>query len=378
VNEHPERELLDAYALGTLGEADAARVRAHVAACADCRAEAGVLRSVLDVLPHGLPEVRASARVRERIFAQLDASAAVRRRRPSWTFAAMTVLAAAFALAVGLDVRLAVALRRALAQPTSPAVAVASPAPQRTSPPVVPRTAVPRTAVSRTAATGLAAHRPALPASSPEPLARTPAPGASAAPPGAPPPVDPALRRRIAQLEASLTGERLRAQRDRERIELLQHQLADADASVVALERSRAASQTQPPGPVPSGVPSSAVLSSGEAPELVAALSSGRVYSVDGVVGSEPWHLTIVQPPAGKDAVIYTRTPGAPDGDTYRTWVLRGGTTFDAGELRPAAQTELEMPMPLQAGDQVAFSREPVGTGNRPTSPFLMKVTIGQ
>jgi hypothetical protein len=57
--------------------------------------------------------------------------------------------------------------------------------------------------------------------------------------------------------------------------------------------------------------------------------------------------------------------------------VLRGGATFDAGELPPAAQTELQMPMPLQSGDEVAFSREPVGTGDRPTSPFLMTVTIG-
>jgi len=176
---------------------------------------------------------------------------------------------------------------------------------------------------------------------------------------------------RIAALESALEEERSRVlregARDHERIERLQHALAETRASVVALSRPSPAPRTQTPEPVLSAVEA----------ELVAALSTGRVYGVDGVVGSEPWHLTIVQPPAGKDAIIYTRTPDAPAGDTYRTWVVRGGTTFDAGELKPAAQTELEMPMPLQSGDEVAFSREPVGSGNAPTSPFLMKVTIG-
>lgn len=359
MNGHPEFELLDAYALGTLGEADSARVRAHLAACQECLAEAGDLRSVLDVMPHALPEVRASARVRERIFAQLDGSAPARGRRPAASSFALAGLAAALALAVGLDLWLAVALRRAQSQPAAPAVAVASPAPPRTSPPAV--------------------TRPAVPVGPPRLIARAPAAAVASAAPSAPSTADPGLRQRVAVLESSLTRERLRAQRDaardRERIEVLQRQLADADTSVVALERLRAP-RTPQPGPS-AGVQSVGVSGGEAAPELVAALSSGRVYSVDGVVGSEPWHLTIVQPPAGKDAVIYTRTPDAPDGDTYRTWVLRGGATFDAGELRPAAQTELEMPMPLQTGDQVAFSREPVGTGNKPTSPFLMKVTIG-
>jgi hypothetical protein len=100
------------------------------------------------------------------------------------------------------------------------------------------------------------------------------------------------------------------------------------------------------------------------------------VYGVDGVVGSQPWHLTIVQPPNGANAVIYSQVPDAPSGDTYRTWVLRDGRTFDAGELPAATQAKLEMPMPLQDGDVVAFSREPIGTGDRPTTAFLMQITI--
>jgi hypothetical protein len=361
VSEHPEFELLDAYAMGTLGEAESAHVRAHVESCPTCRAEAGELRSVLDVLPHGLPEVRASARVRERIFAQLDGPTPARRRRPPASFFAVAGLAAALLLAVGLDLWLAVALRHTQSQPAAPVVAVTSPSPPRTRSFSVPRRSSPPAVPRRPEA-------PPRPAG-PRPV-RTP---------GAQPAADPGLRRRIAELEASLTRERVAARRDsardRDRIELLERQLADADASVVALERSRSASGTQTPQPVLSRV--EAPVPSRVGAELVAALSTGRVYGVDGVVGSEPWHLTIVQPLAGKDAIIYTRTPDAPAGDTYRTWVLRGGTTFDAGVLPPDAQTELEMPMPLQSGDEVAFSREPVGTGDKPTSPFLMKVAIG-
>jgi hypothetical protein len=109
---------------------------------------------------------------------------------------------------------------------------------------------------------------------------------------------------------------------------------------------------------------------------LVAALSSGRVYGVDGSVGGEAWHLTILQPPAGANAVIFTQVPHAPPGQTYRTWVLRAGRIFDAGELRAGTQTRLEMPMPLADGDVVAFSREAVGSGDQPTTPFLMEVKI--
>ncbi len=56
--------------------------------------------------------------------------------------------------------------------------------------------------------------------------------------------------------------------------------------------------------------------------------------------------------------------------------MVRDGKTFDAGELPPNMQAKLEMPMPLRDGDVVAFTREPVGSGDRPTSAFLMQLTI--
>jgi len=351
--EHPEFELLDGYLLGALGEADAQRVRAHLAACAACRAELGELQAVLDVLPHALPDLKPSARARERIFERIDTARRASGPRLSGPFLA---LAAALALAVGLDLWLAAALQDARASHPG-AVAAVTPVPEP----------------SRVTPAGLSSPRP-LPARTARPAPPSPVPP-SPVPSATPAPADAALRARVAALEASLARERAHAgresARDRDRIARLERRLAQADARVVAL--SHPAAET----PVPVAASASPAPGATPAPELITALSTGRVYSVDGVVGSEPWHLTIVQPPAGKDARIFTRTPDAPDGDTYRTWVLRGSQTFDAGELRPATQTELEMPMPLQAGDQVAFSREPLGTGNRPTSPFLMKVVIG-
>jgi hypothetical protein len=350
VNEHPEYELLDGYALGTLAEPDAGRVRTHLNSCAACRAELGELRAVLDVLPQALPGIKPSARARERIFAGIDAAKSAPRARFSPWVAA---LAAALALAVGLDLWLASALYRTRNAPArAAAVAVATPVAPRTHPPRdVPSPSPARP--SLTASPAASASAAALPASNSSPAPR-----------------DAALLARIARLEDQLTRERLQAQRDGARsgarIAALEGRLAEADARVVALAH---------PSPAPAPTPSASAPA--VAPDLVAALSTGRVFGVDGVVGSEPWHLTIVQPPGGKDARIFTRTPGAPEGDTYRTWVLRGAQTFDAGELPPSTQTELEMPMPLQTGDQVAFSREAVGSGSRPTSPYLMKVTIG-
>ena len=178
-----------------------------------------------------------------------------------------------------------------------------------------------------------------------------------------------ALRARVAKLAATLRSERRRDEAriasDRRRIVALQKALANQTSALVALR------ETPLPSAQPSQPPSQAPPS-----ELVAALSGGRVYGVDGVVGSEPWHLTIVQPPAGADALIFTDVPHAPTGETYRTWVLRGGKTFDAGELPAGTQTKLVMPMPLETGDVVAFSQEPLGGGDQPTNPFLMQVKI--
>jgi hypothetical protein len=357
VNEHAEFDLLDEYCLATLPPAEMLRVREHLATCTACRREYDELRNVLDVLPFALDEERPTVAARKRLLARLDApeassppGAAVRvaPRRPFWIGA----LAAAFALALAGDAWSAWQLSHrtpgtlALASPTPAPVARASAVPAQKTP---PRVTPPRVAP---------AHTPVA-----AEISRTPAPAPRAA---AISRADVALRARVATLAAALRSERRReetlAGSDRRRIVALEVALANQTAALVAL-RSTPVPSAAPPSPAP---PS----------ELVAALSGGRVYGVDGVVGTEPWHLTIVQPPAGANALIFTDVPHAPNGETYRTWVLRGGKTFDAGELPAGTQTKLVMPMPLEAGDVVAFSQEPLAGGDRPTNPFLMQVKI--
>jgi hypothetical protein len=212
--------------------------------------------------------------------------------------------------------------------------------------------------VAIAAPTPIAAPSPTI-----APVLATPAPAKRAKPVATP---DAGLIRRVALLERELTAQRRDADhRDAHaaaRIRALETALAHASSALAAYERTT-------PRPI-------AVASSAPASALVAALSAGHVYSVDGVVGNEPWHLTIVQPRNGANAVIYSQVPDAPSGDTYRTWVVRDGRTFDAGELRAATQATLEMPMSLRDGDVVAFSREPIGTGGQPTTAFLMQITI--
>ena len=302
-----------------------------MAGCAACRAEYEELREVLDVLPHALPEESVSAASRARLMARAGAAPLAPAAGPRPRIAPTAALAAALALALGGDVWLAAQLRRPGA---TVAIATVSPAPQMTA---IPATATPATA--------------------------TPAATASPRPSTAASAAEAALHERIARLEHELILERQGARSREARLSALELALARDDAQLAVLRRGT---------PSPSSAPSP-----GLAPaDLVAALSSGRVYGVDGTVGAEPWHLTIVQPPAGANALIFSQVPHAPSGDTYRTWVVRGSKTYDAGELPAGTQTKLEMPMPLAEGDIVAFSREPLSTGSLPTTPFLMEVKI--
>jgi hypothetical protein len=381
MNEHDEFfDLIDAYVLGTLDSPERENVRRHLDVCATCRREYDELRTVIDVLPQGLAAERPSAASHEKLLARLDAVAApetsaapvapmvvpaiASEPTPIENRRAVTAVPTARkyapwigALAAGLVLALAgdAFFVWNIVHPHTDVVAIALPtqSPMETR---VPSTPKPQHVVAL----------PVLPRPITSPRAQA-SPAPSASPTSAL--AEAALRARIAQLERELQAERHdvamrteNAARDTARIAFLTGQLSRVRAEVVAERRAT-------PAPV-------ALASPAPANALVAALSNGRVYGVDGVVGTEPWHLTIVQPPAAADAVIYSDVPHAPSGQTYRTWVVRAGKTFDAGELRPGNRDVLDMPMPLQDGDVVAFSREPVGSGNMPTNPFLMQITI--
>jgi anti-sigma-K factor RskA len=368
MNEHDEFfDLIDAYVLGTLDSPERENVRRHLAVCATCRREYDELRNVLDVLPQGLAAERPSAESHEKLLARLDEAAVLRtsaseptpleiERTSSVPIARnygpwIGVLAAGLVLALAGDAFFAWNVFHrdtdvvAIARPTQSPIATAAPSPPKRHG-VIGRMGRPITTVA-----------PRVEASA--------APSASPAGDLA----EAALHLRIAQLERELHAEQHdvavrtdSAARDTARIALLTGQLSRLRQQIVAQRPAT-------PAPV-------AIASPAPANALVAALSNGRVYSIDGVVGTEPWHLTIVQPPAAANAIIYSDVPHAPSGQTYRTWVVRAGKTFDAGELRPGNRDVLDMPMPLQGGDVVAFSREPVGGGSTPTNPFLMQITI--
>ena len=356
---HLDPDVLDEYALGTLDAAAAARAAAHLERCAACRAQYADVRAVVDVLPHALEQRAGGAELFERIAATIAGSASERGRAPSRRGAAFAnplvrALAAALVLALAGDALFALRSFGRAAQVVArvtPSPAAAAPAPAATLSPA-----------PLAAASGAHASAPPAP----------PAPPATP-PPAVAPAHDAMLQSEIARLANALAAEKAAAAADdaaaRSQIARLERALADARGTVRIVYVTPAPSRPSPQA--------EAATPAAE-PALVAALRTGRVFGVDGTVGGEPWHLTIVQPVGRTNALIFSGTPHAPDGQTYRTWVLRAGKTYDAGRLPPAEPTTLEMPMPLQSGDVVAFSREPLDTGDRPTQPFLMQVTISQ
>jgi len=91
------RENLVAYLDGELAPAEADAIRAHIEACADCRAYAGLLKSSYDALEH-IEAAEAPAG----FAAKVKSRARRRALRPVYAFAA---LAAAAALLLAIAVR---------------------------------------------------------------------------------------------------------------------------------------------------------------------------------------------------------------------------------------------------------------------------------
>jgi len=316
----------------------------HLQTCAVCRRECDELRSVVDILPQALPPVPTPPALRDRIQAAIDSPAP---RRSAVAIA--RGLAAALLIAVAGDAFFALRFgqeRTAVASATPvPAASAAAP---RAHPTVAPAVISRATNAPRPLPNERAARERAL--------------------------RDAAM---IARLKRELAIVQRTSRYDRGRVRLLESELARARAvpRVVAVAPPPVA-LTMPTPDLPVAAETAAPRPGDDA--LVAALRSGKVYAIDGAVDGESWHLTILQPRDGGRAVIYSGTPDAPSGQTYRTWVVRDGRTVNAGELLPSKPATLQMPMALEDGDIVAFSREPVGAGDLPTQPFLMQLKIGQ
>jgi anti-sigma factor RsiW len=106
-SEHEElRSQLGAFVLGALAPAEEAEVRAHLAVCDECAAEARALRPVVDALAWSAEPIDPPAAVRDRILSSITAPAAGPVARPV-SVARPSVLpwlaaAASLVLAIGL------------------------------------------------------------------------------------------------------------------------------------------------------------------------------------------------------------------------------------------------------------------------------------
>lgn len=68
-------EVLAAYALGAVPEAEAEHVRQHVADCPDCRRELEQLQAAVDVLPASVPQVAPPPELKTRLMEIVEAEA---------------------------------------------------------------------------------------------------------------------------------------------------------------------------------------------------------------------------------------------------------------------------------------------------------------
>jgi anti-sigma-K factor RskA len=110
--------------------------------------------------------------------------------------------------------------------------------------------------------------------------------------------------------------------------------------------------------------------------EVFADIAQGRVWDRSGGRDAHWWHCTIVQPPKQKKAMLLAAMPAAPKGMTFQAWVIRAGTPHDAGTVPGGKTSMTDMPMPLQSGDIVAFTVEPMGGSQTPTMPYVMEQTL--
>ncbi|HVA28624.1 MAG TPA: anti-sigma factor [Candidatus Baltobacteraceae bacterium] len=90
------------YALGALAAPEAARVRAHIANCAQCKAEYDALAPAALAIAHDAPEAEPSALLRARIMRGVRAEASAKPKAASrpLVWPAYLVAAACFAIAV--------------------------------------------------------------------------------------------------------------------------------------------------------------------------------------------------------------------------------------------------------------------------------------
>ncbi len=108
---------------------------------------------------------------------------------------------------------------------------------------------------------------------------------------------------------------------------------------------------------------------------VVADIAHGKVWDMSGGTGAHFWHCVLTQPPDRRNATLVSLVPAAPHGMKYQAWIIHKGKVHAAGVL-PTGVAMLDMPMPLEQGDVVAFTMEPPGGSATPTMPWVMQQTL--
>lgn len=106
---------------------------------------------------------------------------------------------------------------------------------------------------------------------------------------------------------------------------------------------------------------------------VMVAVASGTYWKVPVERGA--WKCTVLQPPHEKTAMLLGTFPPAPRGMVWRVWIIRRGSVHPGGMIH-SGMTMMRMPMPVQSGDQIAFTMEHPSARTQPGAPFMMRVTL--
>ena len=101
-----------------------------------------------------------------------------------------------------------------------------------------------------------------------------------------------------------------------------------------------------------------------------------KVWDMSGGTKAHWWHCTLVQPLNGSPAMLVAQMPAAPKGKAFQAWVIRRGAVHNAGMVPAGKRSMMHLPMPVQAGDVVAFTIEPEAGSATPTMPIVMQSTL--
>jgi anti-sigma-K factor RskA len=101
--------------------------------------------------------------------------------------------------------------------------------------------------------------------------------------------------------------------------------------------------------------------------------SAQRVWDLSGGTKDHWWHCAVVQPSHQGKAMIVGLMPPAPRGMAFQAWIIHSGKRYSAGMMPAGTTSMMHLPMPVQKGDVIAFSVEPMSGNATPTMPFAME-----